>query len=182
MLAQILGLILGTAADLLAAVFLLRVWMQWARAPFRSPIGQFVTTATHWAVSPLRRIIPGLFGIDLASVFAAWLVQIAFFGILMGLTGQAALDPAGMLGVAWLAALAVLRIAIYLAMGIVIGMALLSWINPYSPFAPLFDALSQPLLAPVRKRLPSMGGIDLSPLVIIVLLQVALIVVDNLRR
>jgi YggT family protein len=71
--------------------------------------------------------------------------------------------------------------AIYLLMGIIIVMALLSWINPYSPLAPLFDTLSRPLLGPVRKRLPPLGGVDLSPLVIIVLLQVLLVILANLQ-
>jgi YggT family protein len=181
MLAQILSLILGTAADLLAVAFLLRVMMQWARAPFRNPLGQFVVAATHWAVLPLRRVIPGLFGVDLASVFAAWLVQIVYFGILMGMTGLVLVDTTGIFNVAWLAALAVLRMALYLMMGIVVVMALLSWINPYSPFAAVFDTLSRPLLAPLRKRLPPLGGVDLSPLVVVVLLQVALIILASLQ-
>lgn len=181
MLAQILSLVLGTAADLLAAAFLARVLMQWARAPFRNPFGQFVTAITNWAVLPLRRIIPGLFGLDMASILAAWLVQIAYLGILAGATGMAALAPEGMLFVAWAAALGVLRMAIYLLMGVIIVMALLSWINPHSPLAPLFDTLARPLLNPVRRFLPPLGGIDLSPLVVIVLLQVVLVLLGGLQ-
>ncbi len=181
MLAQILGLLLGTAADILAVAFLVRVWMQWARAPFRNPIGEFVLAATNWAVLPLRRFIPGLFGADLASVLAAWLVQIIFLGIMAGLTGLVLLTPGAVLGVAWMAALAVIRMFIYLLMGVVIIAALLSWINPYSPFLTLFDGLARPLLGPVRRRMPAMGGVDFSPLVVILLLQVALIVLANLQ-
>jgi len=181
MLAQILGLLLGTAADILAVAFLARIWMQWARAPFRNPIGEFVLAATNWAVLPLRRIIPGLFGADLASMFAAWLVQIVFLGIMAGLTGLVLLTPGAIIGVAWMAALAVLRIFIYLLMGVVIIAALLSWINPHSPFLTLFDGLARPLLGPIRRRMPAMGGIDLSPLIAILLLQVVLIVLANLQ-
>lgn len=181
MLAQIVSLLLGTAANLLAIAFLARVWMQWSRTPFRNPVGEFVLAVTNWAALPLRRVIPGLFGIDLASAFAAWLVQIAYFGVMAGLTGLIAVSPQAMLGVAWLAALAVLRMFIYVLMGVVIIAALLSWINPYSPFGALFDALARPLLAPVRRRLPLLGGIDLSPLVVILLLQVVLIMLANLQ-
>lgn len=180
MIAQIIDLLLGTAANLLALAFLARVWMQRVRAPFRNPLGQFVAVVTDWAVLPLRRIIPGLFGIDLASVFAAWFVQIAYFGVLVGLTGMAALGPEAALGVAWAAFVAVLRMFVYLLMGAVIISALLSWINPYSPLAPLFDVLARPLLQPVRRLLPALGGIDLSPLVVLVLCQVALVVLANL--
>ena len=64
---------------------------------------------------------------------------------------------------------------------VIIIAALLSWINPHSPFAPLFDALARPLLAPVRRLLPTLGGIDLAPLIVILLLQVALIVLAGLQ-
>lgn len=181
MLAQIVSLLLGTAADLLAIAFLARVYAQWARAPFRNSAGQFVLAITDWAILPLRRVIPGLFGIDLASVFAAWLTQIAYFGVMLGLTGVVGLAPEALLSVLWIAGLAVLRTLIYLLIGIVILTAVLSWINPYSPFAPFFDALSRPLLQPVRSRLPLLGGVDLSPLVVLLLLQVALIVLANLQ-
>ena len=181
MLIQILGLLLGTAANLLAVAFLARIYLQWARAPFRNPVGQFVVTVTDWAVRPLRRVIPGLFGIDLASLLAAWLVQIAYFGIMAGLTGLILLTPGAILGVAALAAIAVGQMAVYLVMGVIIIAALLSWINPYSPLAPLFNTLANPLLAPARRLLPPLGGLDLSPLVVLLLLQVILIVLANLQ-
>lgn len=181
MLIQIASLLLGTAASLLAVAFLVRVYAQWARAPLRNPVGQFITAVTDWAVLPLRRVIPGLFGLDLASVFAAWLVQIAYFGVMLGLSGALGITPEAMLGVVWVASLAVLRTFVYLLMGVVIVAALLSWINPYSPLAPFFDVLARPLLQPVRRRLPALGGIDLSPLVVLLLLQVALIVLANLQ-
>lgn len=180
MLAQIASLLLGTAANLLAVALLARVYAQWVRAPFRNPVGQFIIAFTDWAVLPLRRVIPGLFGIDLASVFAAWLVEIAYFGIMTGLTGLAMVTPEAMLGVVWVATVAVLRMMVYLLMGVVIIAALLSWINPYSPLAPFFDLLAQPLLGPVRRRMPALGGVDLSPLVVLVLLEVVLVVLANL--
>jgi YggT family protein len=181
MLFQILSLLLGTAADLLALAFLARVWMQWTCAPFRNPVGEFIAAATNWAALPLRRVIPGLLGIDMASVCAAWLVQIAFFGIMAGLTGLVAIAPGAMFSIIWLAALAVLRMFIYLLMGVIIVAALLSWINPHAPAMSMFDALSRPLLLPVRRRLPPLGGIDLSPLVVLLLLQVVLIVLAGLQ-
>lgn len=181
MLTQILSLLLGTAANLLAVAFLARIYLQWARASFRNPVGQFVIVCTDWAVRPLRRVIPGLFGIDLASLVAAWLVQIVYFGIMAGLTGLVLVTPSAILGVVALAALAVVQMAVYLVMGVVIIAALLSWINPYSPLAPLFNALAHPLLAPVRRIMPPLGGFDLSPLVVLVLLQVVLIVLANLQ-
>jgi YggT family protein len=181
MLLQIVSLLLGTAADLLAIAFLARVWMQWARAPFRNSLGHFVIVATDWAVKPLRRIVPGLFGIDFASLLAAWLVQIAFLGVMAGLTGAAmAVSGGAMLGVVWIAALTTLRLFVYLLMGVVIVAALLSWINPHSPFASIVDGLARPLLAPLRRLIPPIGGIDLTPLAVLLLLQVVLIVLAGL--
>lgn len=181
MLTQIVSLLLGTAADLLAIALLARVWMQWARAPFRNPLGQFVSVVTDWAVKPLRRVVPGLFGIDLASLLAAWLVQIAYLGVMAGLTGAAtAVSGGAILGVAWLAVLATLRLFVYLLMGAVIVAALLSWINPHSPFASIVDALTRPLLAPLRRLIPPIGGLDLTPLAALLLLQVVLIVLAGL--
>ncbi len=177
MLAQIVSLLLGTLTDLLALGFLARIWMQWSRAPFRTPIGQFVTAVTNWAALPLRRVIPGFFGVDLASLLAAWLAQVAFYAVMAALAGA---SGGSALAISWMAALAVLRLFIYLLMGIVIIAALLSWINPYSPFMGFFDSLAHPLVAPMRRVLPLVGGIDLSPLLVLLLLQAALIVLSGL--
>lgn len=181
MVSQIVSLLLGTVADLLAVAFLARVWMQWARVPFRNPVGQFVIAFTNWAALPLRRIVPGLFGIDLASVFAAWLTLFVYFAVMAALIGFGVLALDGLLAVAWAAGIAVLKMFIYLLMGMVIIAALMSWISPYSPLAPLFDALARPLLQPVRRWLPVFGGLDLSPLVVVLLLQVALTVLARLQ-
>ena len=181
MLMQIVSLLLGTAASLLTLAFLARVWMQWARAPFRNPVGQFVVVVTNWAVLPLRRIVPGLFGIDFASVLAAWLTQCVFMTVMASLGGFDVLAFGGLVAITWGALIGVLKMFIYLLMGVVIVAALMSWISPYAPAAPLFNGLAAPLLAPVRRVVPIFGGLDLSPLVVILLLQVVLIVLENLR-
>lgn len=181
MLVQIVALLLGTAADLLTVALLARVWMQWVRAPFRNPVGQFIAAVTNWVVLPLRRIIPGLFGIDLAGVFAAWFTQIVYFGIMAGLTGLVTVAPQTILGVALLAGLQVVRLFIYVLMGAILIAALLSWVAPYSPVGPLFAALTRPLLRSIQKIMPPLGGIDLSPLVVLLLLQVVLIVLGGLQ-
>lgn len=175
MLVRILLLVAGTVGDLLALAFLARFALQWARAPFRNPLGQFLLAATDWAVLPVRRLVPGLFGLDLATLLLAGFTQWAYFaleGMLLG-----ALDSPAALGwVAWLAILALLRLAVYLVMGVVIVAALLSWINPYAPLAPFFDALSRPLLRPFQRLLPPVGGVDLSPVALLLLLQILLMV------
>ncbi|MFN3884965.1 MAG: YggT family protein [Rhodocyclaceae bacterium] len=181
MLTQILSFLLGAAATVLTLAFLARFWLQWTRASFRNPVGQFVTVSTNWAVLPLRRIVPGLFGLDLASVLAAWLAQCVYFFVMASLSGVAILTLGGFLAIVWAATLALLKLFVYLLMGIVIIAALLSWIAPYAPAAPLFHNLSAPLLLPVRRVIPVIGGLDFAPLVVVLLLQVVLIVLENLR-
>jgi YggT family protein len=179
MLIEIFLLIVGTACDLLALAFLARFVMQWARLPFRNPVGQFVIAVTDWAVRPVRRLVPGLLGFDLASLLLAWLVQCVYLGLAAGLTGAVG-SPAAAGLVALAAALAILRLCIYLAMGVVIVAALLSWINPYAPMAPFFNALAAPLLRPFQRLIPPIGGVDLSPIALLLVLQVLLMVLNGL--
>lgn len=176
MLLSLFTLIIGSLCDLLALAFLARFAMQWARAPFANPLGRFVVAVTDWAVRPARRLVPGLLGLDFASFLLAWLVQSLFVSVVIGATGLYGGTTATAFGVAALSGLIeTLRLAIYLAMGVVIAAALLSWVNPYAPMAPLFNQMAQPLLRPFRRLIPPIGGVDLSPLVVLLLLQAVLI-------
>jgi YggT family protein len=175
MLISLFTLVAGTLADLLAFVFLARLAMQWARASFRNPLGRFIIAVTDWAVLPTRKLVPGLFGLDLASLLLAWLAQTLFISVVIGASGIYGGTTVAAFGVAVLSGLVeTLRIGVYLAMGVVIVTALLSWINPYAPLAPVFSQLAQPLLRPVQRLIPTVGGVDLSPLVVLLLLQVLL--------
>lgn len=181
MLTRIILFLAQVAGDFLAALFLARFILQWARISFRNPVGQFVIAVTDWAVLPARKLVPGLFGLDLASLLLAWLTQLAFVALAWSLSPLGLAGGAGILSLAAAAAVEVARLAIYLAMLVVLVSALLSWVNPYAPLAPFFDQLSRPLLAPLRRVIPPLGGVDLSPLVLLLALQVLLMVVDNLR-
>jgi YggT family protein len=178
MLARIVLFLAQVACDFLAALFLARFILQWARVSFRNPVGQFVIAVTDWAVVPARKLVPGLFGLDMASLLLAWLTQLGFLALAYSLSplggGSVVLLMAGAL-------VEVARLAIHLAMLVVLVSALLSWINPYAPLAPFFDRLARPLLAPFRRVIPPLGGIDLSPLVLLLALQVLLMVLDSLR-
>lgn len=177
MLPSLFKLVVGTVADLLALAFLARFAMQWARASFRNPVGRFVLAVTDWAVLPARKVVPGLFGLDLSTLVLAWLVQTIFI-ILLGLVGglHGGLVPAAF-GVALLVGLVeTIRLAIHLAIGLVIVAALLSWINPHALLAPLFHQLSAPLLRPAQRIIPPIGGVDLSPLLVLLVLQALLMV------
>ncbi|MDP2809380.1 MAG: YggT family protein [Rhodocyclaceae bacterium] len=182
MFSQILTLVVGSLVDLFCLVLLVRFVLQWARASFRNPVGHFVIAVTDWAVRPVRKVVPGLFGLDLASLLLAWLGQFAWLALAVALAGAMdAASPAAIGALALAAVVEVARLALYLAMGVVIVAALLSWINPHAPLAPLFNALARPLLRPFQRLIPPIGGVDLSPLALLLLLQVLLIVLGSLR-
>jgi YggT family protein len=183
MLVQILLFILDTVCGLMTLALLVRFAMQWARVPFRNPLGQFIVAVTDWMVRPVRRLIPGLFGLDMASLFLAWLWQVAYQGIALGFTGVlVAVSPAPTFVVAALALLEVAKIGVYLVIGAVIVSAVFSWVNPHAPLAGVFDTLTRPLLRPFRRIIPPVGGVDLSPLALLLVLQIALFVLESLRR
>jgi YggT family protein len=183
MLTRIVLFLAEVVCDFAAAMFLARFILQWARVSFRNPIGQFVIAVTDWAVLPARKAVPGLFGLDLASLLLAWLAQLAFLALAYAMTplGLVAGGAGNMILLLASALVEVLRLVVHLAMLVVLVSAILSWVNPYAPLAPFFDQLSRPLLAPFRRFLPPIGGIDLSPLVLLLALQVLLMVLDGLR-
>ncbi|MBI3524497.1 MAG: YggT family protein [Betaproteobacteria bacterium] len=181
MLAQLFYQILDWLSSFFTLALLSRFLMQWTRASFRNPLGTFVVAVTDWAVRPARRFIPGAFGLDLPSLLLAWLTQAIFHGLVLVLSGADAM-PAAIGGVALLAMVGVARVMIYLLMGVVIVSALLSWVNPYAPLAPVFNDVARPFLRPVQRVIPLIGGIDLSPMVLLLALQILLSVLATLQR
>ncbi len=183
MFAQIAIFVLDTVCGFLTLALLVRFAMQWARAPFRNPLGQFIVAVTDWMVRPVRRLIPGLFGLDMASLLLAWLWQVIYQGLALGFSGVLfAVSAAPIFVVALLAVLEVAKISLYLVMGAVLVSAVFSWVNPYAPMAEVFNTVTRPLLQPFRRVIPPVGGVDLSPLALLLLLQIALFVVANLRH
>ncbi|NMG37028.1 YggT family protein [Azoarcus sp. TTM-91] len=183
MLANVLLLILNTVVGFITLMLLARFFMQWQRVSFRNQIGHFVVTTTDWVVRPLRRFIPGLFGLDMASLLPAWAFQTALVFIELVLRGVPLADnPASvLLGVWGLGLVELLRMMIYLVFAIVLVSAVLSWVSPYSPAAPIVNALAEPFLRPFRRIVPTIANVDLSPLVLLLVLQILLMVLGNLR-
>jgi len=174
MLIDALQFLTSTLFDLIATAFFLRFWLQWARVPFRNPLAQFVVKVTDFAVKPLRRVIPGLLGVDWASVLPLLVTECLAMWISLLLAGEGV----GTLfapGILVLALTATLRLGLYVLMGCVIVQAVISWVNPYSPFAPVFQALTRPVLAPLQRFIPPVGGMDLSPMVALILIQLLLV-------
>lgn len=181
MLQQILQLIVDFVGTLLAGACLLRAWMQWQRVGVRNALGQFVLTVTDWLVRPLRRVVPGYGGVDWASLIGASLVSLCAVLVLAG--ASMASGAGSFPNVALLLGVAVMwtiKWAVYLAQALVLIMAILSWVNPFSPLLPVVDALAGPLLRPIRRIVPLIGRVDLSPVIFLLLAQIALIVLRRL--
>lgn len=176
MLTQAVVFLADAIIGFFSVLFLLRFYMQAFRVSFAGSFGHFIVTLTNWAVKPLRRVIPGLFGLDLASLLVALVLQLLLMTLVLSLGGGLALDG-GTLAVAivWGAVRAVLRLSIYILIVALIVQAVLSWVSPYSPLAGPVGQLTRPFLAPIRRILPPISGIDLSPLVAILLAQLVLI-------
>jgi len=173
---QALVFLVDAVVSFFCTLFLLRFMMQAMRVSFAGQIGDFVVKLTNWAVKPLRRIIPGLGGFDWASLFAALAIQLLLSALLVGISGQVISADAGTVALmaGWFAIRTLLRLAVYILIGALILQAVLSWINPYSPLAAPAHQLTRPLLDPIRRIVPAISGIDLSPLVAILLLQAVL--------
>jgi YggT family protein len=175
MLNQALRFLIDTAFGFVVYAALLRFIMQWLRAPFRNPIGQAVTALTDWAVKPLRRLLPGFGGYDWASLLFAWIGQVLW---LVALAALGSAEFSGTLAgyLLLLALVELLRASLWILIGAVFLQAILSWIAPDGPLAGVLNALTFRVLAPIRRVIPPLGGsLDLSPLIVIVLAQLALI-------
>jgi YggT family protein len=172
---QALRFLINTAFAFVVYAALLRFIMQWLRAPFRNPIGQAVTALTDWAVKPLRKVLPGFGGYDWASLFFAWLGQVLWLAALAALGGA---EFSGTLAgyLLSLAVIELLKASLWILIGAVFIQAILSWVAPDGPLAGVLNALTFRVLAPIRRVVPPLGGsLDLSPLIVIVLAQLALI-------
>ena len=177
MLFQITSFLLDIAAGLFGGACLLRMYMQYQRVPFGNPVGRFVFALTDWLVLPLRRIIPSRGRLDMASLAGAFLIELVQFGLLwMMLPGASQLSVLPLL-----ALFGLVRLVISGLTGLVIVYAILSWVQSDSPLVDVIDRLCAPLLRPFRKHIPLVGGIDLSPLALLVLLQIAAIVLGYMQ-
>lgn len=178
---QILNFILQSVAGFFTFALLARFAMQWARAPFRNPIGQFVVTVTDWMVRPARRVIPTAWGHDLPSLVLAWLMQAIYLSIVYGISGYFNAEPSHIAVIALIAVIETARVACNLAIGVVIISALLSWVNPHAPIAPVINAVAAPLLLPFQRVIPLVGGIDLSPIALFFAVKLVEIALSSLQ-
>ncbi len=173
MLYGILSLIVNSVASFLGGILLLRFWMQAVRVRPPSSLAQFTFALTDWLVKPLRRVVAGFGGYDWASLIGAL--------IIVGLLGTI---DAWLSGRFWWQVILALSISsllqwvFYGLMGIILIGVVFSWVNPYAPMAPFIYALGAPILKPLRRVIPPIGNVDLSPMVamlaLVILQQLAL--------
>ena len=178
MLNQALQFVLQNLVNLFLIALLLRFYMQWVRVPFHNPFAQFVIKLTDFAVRPLRRVIPGLFGVDMGTLLLALVLEFILLLALYGLDGYPFLAAGSKVLPAFLL-LAVVRLAslgIYTLIGLVLVMAVLSMVNPLSSLMPVFAALAAPLLRPFRRLIPPIANFDLSPLAFLLVCQLIIMV------
>lgn len=181
MATQALIFVIETVINLFVLAVLTRFYAQALRAPFRAnagnPIVDFVVALTDFAVKPMRKMIPGLLGLDFASLLVAWIAEVLLLLIKTAIVVPMAFAHAGLWpAVALLAMICILKLSIYLLIGMIIVQAILSWTSPYHPLRPFFDALVRPFLRPFQRVIPLIGGVDLSPFALLLVLQVVLMV------
>lgn len=179
MFSDIFLFLISIAATLMGVGLILRAWMHAVRLHPFNPYSQAIIRVTNWLVQPIRRILsPGAL-VDWPSLCAAWLVALAYL-LLSWIVGTGSLPAASSLGPALIAAvLTVARWLFNVVLWMTLLQAILSWVNPLAPVMPLLETLTAPLLNPIRRILPNLGGIDLSPLALLILAQVALMILQR---
>jgi YggT family protein len=181
---QALKLVIDVAFGLVVYALILRFAMQAMRAPFRNPLGQATMALTDWAVKPLRRIVPGMRGYDWATFVAAFVLQVLWIVAIFLLFG-AGFEMLSVGGGGYVALLALVKLfeaALWILIIAVFAQAILSWVAPDGPLSGVLNALTFPLLRPLRKRIPPLGGtLDLTPLIVIVVAQIVLLTIPRLE-
>ena len=173
MVTQAIAFVLDALFHLFILAALVRFWMQAFRAPARNPIAQFTMALTDFAVKPLRRVIPGLFNLDWASLVVAWTGEL-LLQVLLVLIAGAGFNGEVLSVLLFLAFVKLIRLSIYVFMGALIIQAVLTWVSPRHPMTPFFTALTRPFLAPFQRAVPPIGGVDITPLLVLIAFQLVL--------
>jgi len=167
-----------TIFDLYLMVIMLRFFLQLFRADFYNPLSQFVVRATNPILKPLRQIIPGLGGIDISSLVFAFFVSLIKFFLLFAIISGAV--PA-VLKLIVISFADLLTQSVNLLFWLILVRVVMSWINPglHNPIMAVIYQITEPLMAPVRRLLPSMGGLDLSPIILLLGMRFILMAIES---
>ncbi|MFA5371936.1 MAG: YggT family protein [Sideroxydans sp.] len=159
-----------------AAILLFRFHAVWLRVPMRNPLGEFIMAITDFAVLRARRYIPTAWGLDSASLLLAFGVEFLYLMAFLGLQGYAYANFP-LTGLLLWTVVKLLKFSLYLLIASLLVEAILSWVNPHTPIAPLLAAVNRPFVQPVRRIMPLLGRIDLSILLLFIACQLTLILV-----
>lgn len=179
MFMRVLAFLVETIFFVLMASALLRAYMNWLRINMTAQPGVFVMAVTDWLVKPLRRLLPQAMvrsRLDLASLLAAVLMAVVYGLLMLMLLGGLSVAGLG-LGLPLMAIQMLLKVGLQTMFILVLGYAILSWVQPGSYAYGLLARLVSPLLSPIQRVLPTLGGVDLSALVLILLLQIGLMLI-----
>jgi YggT family protein len=176
---QALYFVIKTLAQLYLLLYLLRFWLPWVRADFRNPIAQAVLRFTSPVIVPIRRFVPPIGRLDSATVLATYVMQYVILFVLLKIVQQS--PPASTIAILTLIELCILSLNLFF-FAILIRI-ILSWVAPhtYNPISAIAGTLAEPILRPFRRIVPSIGGIDISPIFAVVLLQAAVIYLQTLK-
>ncbi len=171
MISNALSFLLETLLGLFTVCVLLRFYLQLTNAPFKNPVSQAVVSLTNFAVIPARRVIPSWKKIDLSTLFIAFLSQFLLNIGLKLIEGFPMLVAGSgfLIVLVLMTCLQLAKLSIYIFLYAAIAQALLSWVNPYTPISGVLEALTRPIMVPIRRYVPLVGGIDISPLVLFIL-------------
>lgn len=178
MLTSALIFLIDTAFGLFTLALLLRFYLQCVRASYRNPLSDFLGALTNFAVHPARRVIPGLWGLDLATLALAWLAQLLELLIVLQIKGYPLAEAFGnaLAVLALLSIVMLVKLGLYIVMVAVIIQAVMSWVSTYNPLAPLLNSMTRPFLRLFQKRIPPIGNVDLAPLFVVIACQLLLMV------
>jgi len=180
MFSDIFQLVLRIAFLLFGTVLILRVWTHAVRLHPFNPYAQAILRLSNWLVQPIRRLVPQGRLADWPALVACWLVALLYLvSSWLVLTGR--IPPlAWVVSVLPVAVVTVLEWMFNVVLWVTLIQAILSWVNPMAPIMPVVQTLTAPLLNPIRRVLPHLGGIDFSPLILLILAQIAMRVLQRL--
>lgn len=160
-LLEIIAYLIETFGTLFIGIVLIRFLLQLVRADFYNPISQSIAKLTNPLLLPMRKVIPGLFGIDLASLILALLLQVLVAELLAFVLWQTFVNP---LIVALWGALGLAQMLTYVALICILVLVVSSFVAPYTqnPFVVLAKQIVEPIIRPIQKFIPPMGGLDFS--------------------
>lgn len=179
MLINALLFLLNTLLGLLTLAFLLRFYFQLTKVSFQQPAAQMIVTLTNFAVQPVRRIVPSIGKLDVSTLLLAYITQLVLAVSSLWLKGFPLLIAGSQswFAITAIALVNVVSMSITIFMYAMLLQAILSWVNPYTPIAPILNNLTNPILNLLRRFIPSVGNVDLSPLVFIITAQLLLMTI-----